>query len=247
MKNYLLLIVFCSVFVPVCAQFNFGTGGNIGIGNKAPQANLHVGQSTSPSVNRLKITTGVVNESGLVLENLTSDSPVSLSASTKALSVDNTGKVIIVANNAGYTPSYWQLNGNDLLNTNTGNVLINGGFRLGNAVTGIPGLIRFTGSDYQGYLNGQWVSFTGQTAQEIWVSVLAGSNCTCPTGYARSTTTGATCRDAQGVYGSAVDQGQAQYLTSTGTGTFYGWFCVNYIQGNYNLNSKNAQCLCKKL
>jgi len=59
---------------------------------------------------------------------------------------------------------FWQLSGNDILNTNpSGNVVILNGLRIGNVNTSTPGTIRFTGTDFEGFINGKWVSLTTKT------------------------------------------------------------------------------------
>ncbi|RIV21659.1 bZIP transcription factor [Fibrisoma montanum] len=83
-----------------------GNGANVGIGNSAPSARLHV-------------TTGVANQSGLRLENLTSASPASASNQTKFLTVDASGNVILgspaSSGREAATEAFWQKNDAGLL------------------------------------------------------------------------------------------------------------------------------------
>ncbi|WP_240163522.1 autotransporter outer membrane beta-barrel domain-containing protein [Spirosoma taeanense] len=64
-----------------------GSGVNVGIGNSSPSARLH-------------LTSGVANNSGLRLENLTSASPAATNAS-KFLTVDGSGNVVLANYVAG--------------------------------------------------------------------------------------------------------------------------------------------------
>jgi len=242
MKKFLIITLLISVHGQASAQLSFGTNGNVGINNKTPESTLHVGQSTNPAPNRVKITTGIANESGLVFDNLTNASLVT-TGSGKVLSVDNNGKVVLVTDNTGTTTSYWQLSINDLLNTNTGNIILSNGLKVGNTMTATAGMIRWTGTDFMGYTGSQWISLTGQTPQTLWVSITAGDACKCPTGYTPAADGNTVCRDAQGNGGRAIDRGKAVFFNGD---QFIGWFCVNEIQSNYSVNSKNAQCFCKK-
>ncbi|RIV25367.1 hypothetical protein DYU11_08680 [Fibrisoma montanum] len=80
-----------------------GNGANVGIGNSAPTARLHV-------------TTGVANQSGVRLENLTSASPASALNQTKFLTVDGSGNLILASTTSGgriaaEAESLWQRKG----------------------------------------------------------------------------------------------------------------------------------------
>lgn len=92
-----------------------GSGANVGIGNTAPG-------------NRLEITKGTANQSGLRLTNLTSSSPASVRNQTKFLTVNAQGDVILGSLNSSGRESAetegWQLNGDHLQNTNSGGVII---------------------------------------------------------------------------------------------------------------------------
>ncbi|MBD2753514.1 TMF family protein [Spirosoma sp. BT704] len=96
-----------------------GTGSNVikvGIGNTAPQ-------------NRLEITQGVANQSGLRFTNLTSSSPATLLNQTKFLTVNASGDVVLASstNSARIGADAWQANGDNLQNTNAGGVVIGSG------------------------------------------------------------------------------------------------------------------------
>ena len=97
---------------------------NVGIGNTAPTAKLHV-------------TTGVANSSGLRLENLTSGSPAGVSAS-KFLTVDGSGNVVLATYSAGAREA---ITGVDGLWEKRGNLLqsVSGvGVVVGTGVTKLP-------------------------------------------------------------------------------------------------------------
>lgn len=102
-----------------------GSGANVGIGNTAPTARLH-------------LTSGQTNQSGLRLENLTSAAVATINAS-KFLTVDGSGNVILAnyANGARVaasteTEALWQQNGNYLQPTQRGAIV------LGNDLTKAP-------------------------------------------------------------------------------------------------------------
>lgn len=93
-----------------------GNGANVGIGNTAPTAKLH-------------ITTGSSNTSGLRLENLTINSPASVTGQYKFLTVDASGNVIL-GSSTGYArlaADNWTTNGDQLQNTNEGAVIVGQG------------------------------------------------------------------------------------------------------------------------
>ncbi|RIV25627.1 bZIP transcription factor [Fibrisoma montanum] len=80
-----------------------GNGANVGIG------------TSSPTV-RLQINTGVANQSGVRLENLTSASPATALNQTKFLTVDGSGNVILASTTSGgriaaEAESLWQRKG----------------------------------------------------------------------------------------------------------------------------------------
>ncbi|UFH56327.1 bZIP transcription factor [Spirosoma sp. KNUC1025] len=91
---------------------------NVGIGNSAPSAKLH-------------ITAGVANTSGLRLENLTSSSPATLLNRTKFLSVDGSGNVVLASVNGSARESapeaVWQQEGKYLHNVTGDGVVIGQG------------------------------------------------------------------------------------------------------------------------
>ena len=86
---------------------------NVGIGTTAPQ-------------NRLEITYGTANQSGLRLTNLTSSSPASVLNQTKFLTVNANGDVVLGSANgsARIAADLWKVDGNRLQNTNAGSVII---------------------------------------------------------------------------------------------------------------------------
>ena len=90
-----------------------GANANVGIGNSAPSAKLH-------------ITTGSANASGLRLENLTSSSPASTTNQTKFLTVDATGNVILGSVNSSgrEAANLWQQTGDLVQNSTSGGVII---------------------------------------------------------------------------------------------------------------------------
>ncbi|RIV27885.1 bZIP transcription factor [Fibrisoma montanum] len=97
--------------------------------------NANVGVGTSAPATRLHVVSGVANQSGLRLGNLTSASPASLTSQTKFLSVDAQGNVILASSNTSArqpaNESLWLLDGQQLRNT-AGQTLVLG--RPGSAV-----------------------------------------------------------------------------------------------------------------
>lgn len=93
-----------------------GSGVNVGIGNTAPTAKLHV-------------TTGVSNTSGLRLENLTSSSSASVFNQNKFLTVDGAGNVILgsINSTARLGAELWAVSGDNLQSANQGGVIIGSG------------------------------------------------------------------------------------------------------------------------
>jgi hypothetical protein len=94
-----------------------GNNVNVGIGNTAPSAKLH-------------LTSGVANSSGLRLENLTSGSPATAFNQYKFLSVDGGGNVILASLNGSAregVSELWEAKGNQLQNANAGGVIIGKG------------------------------------------------------------------------------------------------------------------------
>ncbi|WP_461105014.1 hypothetical protein [Spirosoma koreense] len=95
-----------------------GNEASVGIGNTAPQ-------------NKLEITKGVANQSGLRFTNLTSSSPARLQNQTRFLTVDASGDVVLASLNSssreGAASAPWQASGENLQNTNAGGVLIGSG------------------------------------------------------------------------------------------------------------------------
>ncbi len=94
-------------------------GANVGIGNSAPMTKLH-------------ITTGVANASGLRLQNLTSASPASLLNQTKFLTVTANGDVVLGSTNGSARVgasegAIWEVDIDNLKNTNAGGVVIGPG------------------------------------------------------------------------------------------------------------------------
>ncbi|NEU69526.1 TMF family protein [Spirosoma agri] len=102
-----------------------GANANVGIGNGAPSAKLH-------------ITTGTANTSGLRLENLTSNSPASATSQAKFLTVDGAGNVILgsLSGSAreGAVEALWQRNGTLLQSLNGESVVI--GSKVGKTPSG---------------------------------------------------------------------------------------------------------------
>jgi hypothetical protein len=90
-----------------------GAGANVGIGTSAPQ-------------NKLEVTQGTANQSGLRLTNLTSNSPASALNRTKFLTVNELGDVILASSNgsARLGAELWEANGSFLKNLNQAGVII---------------------------------------------------------------------------------------------------------------------------
>ena len=95
-----------------------GNNANVGIGNSAPTAKLH-------------LNSGAANQSGLRLENLTSSSPAAALNQTKFLTVDGSGNVILGSSNGSARlaaeDALWERLGESLQNTNAGGVIIGRG------------------------------------------------------------------------------------------------------------------------
>jgi hypothetical protein len=93
-----------------------GNGANVGIGTSAPSAKLH-------------LVTGTANQSGLRLENLTSNSPASATSQTKFLTVDGSGNVVLGSTTSGgwLGADLWQRNGSYLQSTDDNAVIIGQG------------------------------------------------------------------------------------------------------------------------
>lgn len=74
---------------------------------------------------QLEINSGAENQSGLMFTNLKSTSPTA-NSNSKVLSVDENGKVILVPDQVGTVTGLqvWASNGNNIYNSNSGNVLI---------------------------------------------------------------------------------------------------------------------------
>ncbi|GAB3750540.1 hypothetical protein GCM10028817_11980 [Spirosoma pomorum] len=90
-----------------------GNGANVGIGTSTPSAKLH-------------LVTGTANQSGLRLENLTSNSPASVTGQTKFLTVDGSGNVVLGSTTSGgrLGAELWQQKGNYLQNVSGNGVVI---------------------------------------------------------------------------------------------------------------------------
>jgi hypothetical protein len=90
-----------------------GNGANVGIGTSAPTNKLHV-------------VAGTANQSGLRLENLTSNSPASATGQTKFLTVDGSGNVVLGSTTSGgrLGADLWQQKGQYLQNIAGNGVVI---------------------------------------------------------------------------------------------------------------------------
>jgi hypothetical protein len=90
-----------------------GNGANVGIGTSAPTSKLHV-------------VAGTANQSGLRLENLTSNSPASATGQTKFLTVDGSGNVVLGSTTSGgrLAADLWQQKGQYLQNVSGNGVVI---------------------------------------------------------------------------------------------------------------------------
>ena len=93
-----------------------GAGANVGIGTSAP-------------ANKLEITQGNANQSGLRLTNLTSGSPASVTNQYKFLTVNASGDVVLGSLNgsARMGAESWVATGEHLQNANAGGVIIGSG------------------------------------------------------------------------------------------------------------------------
>ncbi|GAB3319824.1 hypothetical protein GCM10027299_12840 [Larkinella ripae] len=107
-----------NTFVSVSNAVVLGNNANIGIGTDAPAARLHV-------------VSGVANQSGLRLSNLTSMSPAALKSQTKFLAVDNNGNVVMASiNNSSRVAAdtsnnfFWRQKESHIINGNKGGVII---------------------------------------------------------------------------------------------------------------------------
>lgn len=144
------------------------------------------------------------NSSGLSFVNLTSNSPAA-TANYKILSVTNNGQVILTPS----SPSYWQLSGSNLINTNLGSVQIVN-LQVANTTSEVGGTIRWTGTDFEAYTGNNWRSLTGVAAPGIWVSVdgcSATQTCgaVCPTGYINGPNSqNYVCKDQFGTQASTI-------------------------------------------
>ncbi len=88
--------------VSVSNALVLGSGANVGVGTSAPTSKLHV-------------VSGTAGQSGLRLENLTSEQTASVTNQTKFLTVDGSGNVILASTTSGgreaATEGLWQRNG----------------------------------------------------------------------------------------------------------------------------------------
>ncbi|WP_228724386.1 bZIP transcription factor [Spirosoma sp. KUDC1026] len=90
-----------------------GNGANVGIGTSTPTSKLH-------------LVTGTANQSGLRLENLTSNSPATATGQTKFLTVDGSGNVVLGSPASGgrVGADLWQQKGSYLQNVSGDGVVI---------------------------------------------------------------------------------------------------------------------------
>jgi hypothetical protein len=90
-----------------------GNSANVGIGTSAPSVKLH-------------LVSGADNQSGLRLENLTSNSPATATGQTKFLTVDGSGNVVLGTATSGgrIGADLWQQKGNYLQNVAGNGVVI---------------------------------------------------------------------------------------------------------------------------
>lgn len=241
MKQTLLTTAFILIYTFGWGQLNMGANNRIGIGNPSPQAPLHIGQTAAPSITRVRITTGVANESGLTLENLTSTSPAAAS-NGKVLTVDNTGKVIVTIDNSNAATSYWQSIGNDIINNNTGTVRANN-FVVGNSSIAVAGAIRWNGTNFEGYNGSAWLPLTAiQTYSIYYVPAVQTSG-----GSVLNSPCQATCEGSGGVAIADPTTGIVCISRDNRAGNnvvsnvFTGYTCYN---GNTNLGVL-AKCLCR--
>jgi hypothetical protein len=93
-----------------------GNGANVGIGTSSPTSKLH-------------LVTGTANQSGLRLENLTSNSPASATGQTKFLTVDGSGNVILGSTTSGgrVGADLWHRSGNTVQSIDESAVIIGQG------------------------------------------------------------------------------------------------------------------------
>ncbi|MBO0950622.1 bZIP transcription factor [Fibrella sp. HMF5405] len=93
-----------------------GNGARVGIGTSAPQ-------------NKLDLVSSVANTSGLRLTNLRSNSPATVLNTTKFLTVDVNGDVVLgsINGSARISPGLWEAAGMFIQNSNAGGVLIGSG------------------------------------------------------------------------------------------------------------------------
>ncbi|WP_228724350.1 bZIP transcription factor [Spirosoma sp. KUDC1026] len=93
-----------------------GNSANVGIGTSSPSSKLH-------------LVTGTANQSGLRLENLTSNSPASATGQTKFLTVDGSGNVVLGSTTSGgrISADLWQRNGTYLQSIDDNAVIIGQG------------------------------------------------------------------------------------------------------------------------
>ncbi|SOE23090.1 hypothetical protein SAMN06298216_3480 [Spirosomataceae bacterium TFI 002] len=122
-----------NVFLGFQAGYFESSNNKLHISNDAGKASLiygdfdaaRVGINTTSLTSAFTINSGKLNTSGLSFEKLNSNSPAT-NGNRKVLALNSSGEVVLV--NDYYEPksaSNWQLNGNDLVNNNSGNVLIN--------------------------------------------------------------------------------------------------------------------------
>lgn len=175
------------------------------------------------------------NSSGLSFKNLNSNSPTSAS-NGKTLSVDAAGNVILTLA-PGVTTSYWQLTGDNIANTNPGAVKIVN-LQVGNSNTAVAGMIRWTGTDLQGYAGSTWKSLISAVPQGFWLSVdgcTGGNVCVCPTGYKNGADESSNvCKDQSGT------AYKSYFSTPTSPGSCF-------TCSNASFGGRLAQCYCVKL
>jgi hypothetical protein len=91
--------------------------------------NANIGIGTSTPANKLEVVSGAVNTSGLRLTNLKNNSPATVLSTTKFLTVDGNGDVVLgsTTGSARIGAENWTLAGGALQNTNGGSVIIGQG------------------------------------------------------------------------------------------------------------------------